>query len=146
MENFYWKSRRSQESLHNWHRRAKLPILWRPILPIFPILPNPIFFKFCPTPPLSPQNPTPTVFSVVLFLWLNGLSRHIWCAILLNDNMDLQMSRLGTLVPEGPWCVFYATRRQVYWGLEHVVFNWYSNLISHAQTHKHTQNTQGTVD
>ena len=111
-----------------------------------PILLNPIFFKFCPTPPLSPQNPTPTVFSVVLFLWLNGLSRHIWCAILLNDNMDLQMLRLGTLVPEGPWCVFYATRRQVYWGLEHVVFNWYSNLISHAQTHKHTQNTQGTVD
>ena len=23
--------------------------------------------------------------------------------------MDLQMSRHGTLVPEGPWCEFYAT-------------------------------------
>ena len=31
--------------------------------------------------------------------------------------MDLHISSLGTLVPEGTWCVFYATRHQVYWGL-----------------------------
>ena len=59
--------------------------------------------------------------------------RHIWCAILLNDIMDLHMSSFGS------WCVFYATRRQVCWGLTHnVVFCWYSNLISHTQTHTHT--------
>ena len=102
------------------------------------------FFKFCPFPPsprtsLSPPTLTLTVLSVVPFLWLNGWSLHIWCAILLNDNMDLHMSGLGTLVPEGPWCVFYATRHQVYWGLTHnVIFYWYSHLISHKHTHTHT--------
>ena len=55
------------------------------------------------------------------------------------------MSSLGTVVPEGPWCVFYATRRTVYWGLTHNVdFNWYSDLI--WQTHQHTQRSQGRVD
>ena len=96
-----------------------------PMLPssFFEILSNPIHFHF-------------TVLSVVLFLWQNEWSRHTWCAILLNDNMDLHMSSLGTLVPEGPWCVFYVTRRQVYWGLTHVVvFYWYSDLISRTQTH-----------
>ena len=50
----------------------------------------------------SPPTPSSTVFSVVMFLWVHGSSNHIWCAILLNDNMDLRMSSLGTLVPEGP--------------------------------------------
>ena len=53
---------------------------------------------------------------VVLFLWLNGWSRHIWCIIL----PDLEFNyNIILLVPEGPCCVFYATRRQVYWGLKH---------------------------
>ena len=78
------------------------------------------------------------ILSVVLFLWLYGWSRHIWCAILLN-NMDLHMSSLGTLVTEGPWCVFHATRCQVYWVLTHnVAFYWYSDLLPHTQTYKHT--------
>ena len=80
--------------------------------------PNPIFYEETPIayppfsnfvqPPLPPfpfrSNPHPHCYSpsVVLFLWLNVLSRHIWCAILLNDIMDLQMSSLGILVPEGP--------------------------------------------
>ena len=120
-------------------------------------LPPSLIFKFCP-PPLSPppapshfpstSNPHATVLSVVLFLRLNGSSCHIWCATLLHNNMDLHMHSLGTLLPEGPWCVFYAfyaTRHQVYWGLAHnVIFYWYSDLISH--TGKHTQHTQGPVD
>ena len=66
-----------------------------------------------PSPlPCHLQPPAP-----LLFLRLNWWLRHIWCAVLLNDIMDLHMSSLGTLVPEGPWCVFYATKRQVYWGL-----------------------------
>ena len=85
----------------------------------------------------------------VLFHWLNGWSRHIWYAILLNDNMDLQISSLGTLVPKGPWCVFYATRRQVYWGLTHMFFTgtliWYythtHTHTTHTHTHTHTQHT-----
>ena len=47
------------------------------------------------------------------------------------------MSSLGSLVPEGPWCVFYAIRHQAYWGLTHTIqvkYIWY-------HTHKHT-NTQ----
>ena len=130
-------------SLHSWQRGANLPIVCRPTL--YCLHP---YFQFCLTHPLPPlpcqlQCPPPTVPSVNLFLWLNGWSCHIRCVILLNDNMDLHMSSLGTLVPEEPWCVFYATRRQVYWGLAHVVFYSYSDLISHTQTHKHTQHTQG---
>ena len=122
-------------SLHSWQRDANPPIFWRP-----PYIAYPPFFQilYIPFPPnsLSPPTPTPTGLSVVLFLWINGWSSHVWCAILLNYNMDLHMSGLCTLVPEGPWCVFYVTRRQVYWGLTHVVvFYWYSDLISRTQTH-----------
>ena len=52
-----------------------------PVLWRLSILPTP-FFKFCP----------------------------FWYAILLNDNMDIQQPSLGTLVTEGPWCMFYVTR------------------------------------
>ena len=46
--------------------------------------PPPTFFKFCSTPLLSLLSPTPTStdHSVVLFLWLNGWSRHIWWSTL----------------------------------------------------------------
>ena len=47
---------------------------------------------------------------------------------LFNDIVDLHLSSLGTFVPEGPCGVFYATRRQVYWGLTHVIFCCYSDL------------------
>ena len=46
------------------------------------------------------------------FLWLKGWLRNIWCVLLLNDIMDLQMPNLGTLLPEVPCGVFYPTRRQ----------------------------------
>ena len=81
---------------------------------------------------LSPPTPIPTALSVVMFLWLNGWSCHFWCAILLNNNMDLQMPSLGTLASEGPWYVFYATRCPFDWGLTHVIFYGYSDLISHT--------------
>ena len=112
------------------------PILWRPTLYWLPPSPH-LIFNFATTIfplPCHLQPPFPTVLSVVLFLWLNGWSRHIWCAILLNDDMDLHMSSYGTLVPEGPWCVFYAIRHQVYWSLTHnVVLYWFSDLISHTK-------------
>ena len=65
--------------------------------------------------------------------------------------MDLHMSSLDTLVQEGPWCVFYATRCHVYWSLtRNVVFSWSSDLISHTNIHTHThtdtQHTQVPVD
>ena len=107
---------------------------------------NPPFSKFCPPPP-PPHFPAtcnphlPIALSVVLLLWLNEWLHHIWCAILLNYIMDLHISRLGTSVPERPWCVFYETRHQVYRGLTHnVFFCWHSYLIplTHSLTHTHT--------
>ena len=48
----------------------------------------------------------------------------------------LMISWMYTCRALGPWCMFYATRRQVYWVLtRNVVFCWYSNLTSHTQTH-----------
>ena len=134
-------------SLHIVGRKVLTPpVLWRS-----PILSTPSFFKFCPTTlpiptTLPPLTATPTVLSVVLFLWLNEWSCHTWCAILLND-VDLHVLSLCTVVPEGPLCVFYVTRCQIYWGLTHnVVLYWYSDLISHTQTYKRTHHTQGPVD
>ena len=88
------------------------------------ILSNPPF-TFLSSPTLIP-----TVLSAVLFLWLNGWSHHIWYAILLNDDIDLHMLSLVTLLLEGPWCAFYAIRHQVYWGLKHkVVCYWYFSKL-----------------
>ena len=85
---------------------------------------------------MLPPTPTSSSFCC-LILWLDGLSCHIWCAILLNDTMDLHMSSLGTLIPGGLDVFFYATRHQVYWCL---VFCWYCDSISH--THTKTQHSR----
>ena len=130
-------------TFHSWQRGANPP----------PILPTPPFSNFVHTPLPPPPPPhqlptsTPTVLSVVLFIWLIGWSRHIWCAILINANMDLHVWGIGNIVPEGRWCVFYTTRRQVHWGLTYnVFFYWYYDLISHTQTHEQSQHTHGRVD
>ena len=52
-----------------------------------------------PSPFANFVQPTPTALFVVLFLWLNGRLYHIWCTVLLNDIMDLQMLSLVILVP-----------------------------------------------
>ena len=60
-------------------------------------------------------------------------------------NMDLRMSSLTTLVPEWPWCVFYAKdiKFTVVW--DNVVFYCYSDLKSHTQAHtEHTRASRGT--
>ena len=69
------------------------PILWKLSPSILPDLP---FSNFVQPPSLLPPTPTSTSYSVVLFLWLNGWSCHIWSAILLNDIMDVHMSSLKT--------------------------------------------------
>ena len=117
--------------------------LFYEVPPLSPYIAYYLLFQILVNP--LPLTPTPTVLSVVLFLWLNGWSHHIWCAILHNDNMDLHMLSVGALLLEGPWYVFYATRHQVYWGLTHVVYYWYSDLIKHTHT-KHIQHTNGLVD
>ena len=108
-------------------------ILWKKRYIAYPL---PSFSNFVEPLFLLSPTPTHTALSAVLFPWLNGWSRHIWCATLLNDVMDLHMmSSLDTLVPEGPWCVIYATRHQVYWYLTRVfsLVLWY-----YTNTHTHT--------
>ena len=124
-------------SWSSWQRGANSTILWRPLFIAYP--PPLQFFSNPPSPltSLSPPTPTLTVFSAVLFLWLNGWPNQIWCAILFNDNMDLHMSSFGTLVPKGPWCVFYATRCQVYCSLTKCSFLLVLWLDStYKQTHR----------
>ena len=108
------------------------------------------FFQILSNPPPSPLPPTTlTALSVELLLWLNGWLCHIWCAILLNDILDLEVLSVGNLVLEGPWHMFYGRRHQVYRDLTHnAILCWYSDLISHTQTHTHkdTQYTQVPVD
>ena len=97
--------------------------------------PPPSSFKFCPNPASLPSpNSTPTALFVDLFLWLNGWSLDISCVILLYDIMNRHILSLGTLVSEGPCCVFYAIRRQIYCGLTRQIYYvntaCYKNLLS----------------
>ena len=108
------------------------PPYFMKILPL--LLPTPFFCPPLPPTFLLPPTPTPTVFSVVMFLWLNGWSYHIRCAILLNDNIDLHTSHPRTLVPEGPWCVFYVRRRQVYI-CGYLLVSWLDITLTNTKTH-----------
>ena len=95
------------------------------------------YLKFCPTP-------NPPLF-VALFLWLDGWSCHIWyfiSVILINYIVDLYMLSLGTLVPEGPCSMFYATRPLVYWGLTNDVFFLLLFWFDITQTQTITPSTQ----
>ena len=92
---------------------------------------------FLSTPPHCLQPPTQMLFLLVFLL--NGWwSHHIWCVDLLSDIMDLHMSSLGTFVIEGPCCVFYATRYQVYWGLWDKWFFASTLIWYHWDTKSHT--------
>ena len=93
-----------------------------------------------PPPPSFPNFAQPTPLPISHFpvtSWFPSLSGDIWCAILLNHNMGLHMLSLVIFSPDGPWCVFHATRHQVYWGLTHnVAFYWV--YITHTNTQMHT--------
>ena len=96
------------------------------------ILPTPLFSNIV-LKYIRRQPPPPLLFMFSCFSdWMGD---H-----LLTGIMDLYMSSVVTLVPEAPWCVFYATtRHQVYWGLpNNVIFCWYSDLISHTHTNTHS--------
>ena len=122
----------SWQETHSWQRVPSPPILWR--LPYMAYL---FFFQILPTPP---PTTNPTALFVALFLWLNEWSCNIWCVASLNGL--IHMSNLGTLVPESPCCVFYATRRQVYWGLtNNVVF---LLVLWLDAPHTHTKKTDST--
>ena len=72
------------------------------------------------------------------------------CATLLNNVMDLHMSSLGTLLPDWPLCVFYATRHQVYWSLAcgfcgFFLVLWFDIIYTNTYTQRQTAHS-GPVD
>ena len=83
------QDRRISYNVHNWQRAPKPSI----------IFPTPSFFQILQTH--SPPITLSPAFFVALFLWLNGWSHHIWFVVLLNDFMQLCLSSLDTVVPEG---------------------------------------------
>ena len=66
--------------------------------------------------------PTPTHCSLGSFSWMGDQRKFDVLFYLI----ILWIYTCRSLVPEGPWCVFY------------VVFCWYPDLISHMQTNTHT--------
>ena len=61
--------------------------------------------------------------------------------------MDLQISNLCTLAPEGPCCVFYATRHDVYWDLTYCSFlqiPWFD--ITHTNTYMQRHTTHSVAN
>ena len=119
---------------HSWQRGPNHPpsppatILWRSLLLTTPLS------NFVQTPFPVASNPT-AAHSVVLFLWLNGWSRHIWFATFLNDIMDVQMlslrilmhvlcNKVSTLLRSDTWCRF-------------LLVLWFD--ITHTNKHKHIQ-------
>ena len=97
-----------------------------------------LFFKFCPTLPHFRVTSSP--YSHCSFCCPVCL---ISCAILRNDNMDLHMSSLVTLVPEVPSCILCnkapSLLRSDTCGFLLVL--WFD--ITHT---KHTQHTRGPVN
>ena len=127
--------------LHSWQRGANPLILWRP--PYIAYLP---FFKCCPPPPtqLSCHLQLPPPLFFLLSCFFSWMGDHTTFDVLFHDNIDLHMSSLGSLVPEGPWCVLSNRASSL---LRSDTYNLGQiHLISHTQTHKHTQHTQGPVD
>ena len=100
-----------------------------PTLPI-PILPIPSpFLHFVHSTHLQP--PLHSSFCHLVSLTVSVIAPHL-IIYFTQWYYGPTHVKLGTLVPEGPCCVFYGTRCQVYWGMTHnVVFCWYSDLISH---------------
>ena len=83
--------------LYSWQKGANPPYFMKtssPILskPLFQILSNPLPHTHSPVT----SNPHPHCFFCYPVSLTEWWSCHIWCAILLNDNMDLNMLGLGT--------------------------------------------------
>ena len=116
-----------------------------------PNIAYPLFFKFAQLPlPCCPQAPPPLLILLSCFFgWMGGRAT-------FDVLFYLMTSWMYTCRALGPWCMFYATRRQVYWVLTcDIVFCLYSDLITHTHTHSHshihthtqdTRHTQGPVD
>ena len=91
----------------------------------------PPLFQILSNSPTFPVASLPMLFLLSCFFgWIGD---HVRCAVLLNIKY-LYTSSLGTLVPKGPWHVFYAAKRHVHWDLtRNVVF---AGPVTWYHTHK----------
>ena len=126
--------------------REVLTPLFYEDLPILPT-PAPPSFKFylTPQPPLFPRLSSRLQPSCPLLFLLSCFFD--WMGDRPTFDVPFYLKILGICTCQflGPWCVFYATRCQIYRALTHnVVFCWYSNLISHTNKHAH-KDTQHTL-
>ena len=103
--------------------------------PLFQIHPHPPYCQL----PCYLQPPPPLFF--LLSCFFSWVSHHIWCAILLND-INLHMSSLSTR--RTLMCVLCNKTSSLL--RSDTCSLGQMHLISHTQTHKHTQHTQGPVD
>ena len=97
-------------------------------------------------PPTFQSPPTPPPLFFLLPCFFSWMGDHTTFDVLFSDNINHYMSSLGSLVPDGPGCVFYAIRHHVYFGLTHtiyVTFIWYD---THKHKNTHTHHTQRPVD
>ena len=127
------RSQKINYAKHSWQRVSNPYALWR--VPYIAYLPSLFQILFIPFPPRLQPPPTLLFLFPCVYGWMGH--RATFYASFYLIIMDLHISSLDNLVPEGDrlWCVFYATRHQVYWGLTHVIFA--STLIwYHTPTHK----------
>ena len=111
---------------HSWERVSNPPFY------IYPLYCLPLHLsQVLSNPPPPPEPPYLLLFLLPCFFGWKGDHTIFDVSFYL---MTCDLSNLGILVPVGPFCMFYVTRCQVYWGLTHVVFCQYSDLISHTQT------------
>ena len=59
----------------------------------------------------------------------------LWCVILLNDIMDLRIPSLDTLVPQGPYGVFYASLKRQFNEVYHMTCFFPTTLIWYHTSH-----------
>ena len=136
-----WAKLKKRENMHinfqySWQQGPNPCILWRP--PILPTRPFSNFVQLLLS--CHPQTPHPLLFLLSCFFGSMGNQATFNVLLYLyNDIMALQMYLYV------PWCVFSATRHQVYWGITHnVLFCCYSHLLS--LIHSHTRTTiHGTL-
>ena len=113
-------------SLHSWQRGSNPVNLWRSPPPYIAYSPSLSRTLSNPCPPLPCHLQSLTQLFFLLSCFFGWMGAHITLDVLFYLMiMDLNMSSIGNLVPEGPWCVLCIKARQVYWGLtSNVVFYW----------------------
>ena len=95
----------------------------------------PSIFKFCQvTPPPSLPTSTSTALFVVLFLWLNRLSCHIWFIFYFSTHVEPgDLCTRRTLLSIFCNKVSSLLRSDTWWGF--LLILWF--IITHTQTHTH---------